>query len=313
MAREGRERHRREREGVHWLEGAVVMDEETSTTAPDELSQAAPARACLVQIYGGELGRRHIIDQEITVGRDDTNTVVLEVASVSRRHARVFARDGACWLGDLGSTNGSFVNDREIDGEVELVNGDLIKLGGAVFKFVAGGNIEALYHEEIYLLTILDGLTGVHNKRFLLEFLEREMARALRHGRNLSLAMIDIDNFKQLNDTYGHLAGDAVLKRIARLISQRTRREELVARYGGEEFALVLPETGSPGVRTFCEKIRRLIASEHFEFDSATIRTTVSIGVAAISCAHSVEELIKIADHNLYRAKAAGRNRVVLE
>ena len=124
--------------------------------------------ASIVVIYGGELGKRFPIKEQATVGRAESNSISLDMANVSRTHARFFSHDGSFYVEDLGSTNGTFVNDAEIVHETLLSSGDLITTGGTVFKFFYGDNVEALYHEEIYRLTILDGLTGVHNRRFLL-------------------------------------------------------------------------------------------------------------------------------------------------
>ncbi len=266
--------------------------------------------ACLVQIYGNDLGKRFPISDEVTIGRSEDCTIVVSVPNVSRRHARVFVDGERWWIEDLGSTNGTQVNDVEIDRPRPLSNGDLVTTGGLVFKFIVGGNVEALYHEEIYRLTILDGLTGVHNKRFFLEFLEREVARALRHARPLTLVMLDLDHFKEINDTFGHLAGDAVLKRVAQAIGGRVRRDELLARYGGEEFAVVLPETDLEGALTFAEKVRSEVERAKFSFDGQDIRVTVSVGVSILRSGDDSEALIGAADAELYRAKRDGRNRV---
>ncbi len=266
--------------------------------------------ASIVVIYGGELGKRFPIKEQATVGRAESNSISLDMANVSRTHARFFSHDGSFYVEDLGSTNGTFVNDAEIVHETLLSSGDLITTGGTVFKFFYGDNVEALYHEEIYRLTILDGLTGVHNRRFLLEFLEREVARAARHGRPLALAMVDLDHFKVLNDTFGHLAGDSVLKGVARLMEAEVRREELFARYGGEEFALVLPETTIDGATVFCERLRRGVGNHSFSFDGQELQVTVSIGVAGLEDGADIQALIKAADEQLYLAKRQGRNRV---
>ncbi|MEN8163100.1 MAG: GGDEF domain-containing protein [Acidobacteriota bacterium] len=269
--------------------------------------------ACVVQIYGDDLGKRYAIKDEVTIGRCETNTIAVNVPNVSRKHARIFLDQGRCRVEDLGSTNGTHVNDVEIEHIQSLSNGDLITTGGLVFKFIVGGNIEALYHEEIYRLTILDGLTGVHNKRFFSEFLERELARARRHSRPLSVALLDLDHFKKVNDTYGHLAGDTTLKRVAHVIEERVRRDELLARYGGEEFAVVLPETDLQGALIFGEMIRRQVEDSSFSFDQQDIRVTVSVGIAALGPDDDADALIREADTQLYRAKSAGRNRVFPE
>src|SRR4029077_14156994 len=159
-------------------------------------------------------------------------------------------RSGAWWCVDDGSTNGSYVNEEQIMREARLDNGDRIKIGPTIFKFLSGQDVEAQYHEEIYRMTIIDGLTQVHVRRYLLESLDKELMRARRHSRDLSFLMADIDNFKNINDRHGHLVGDYVLKEVARLIQQRIRRDEVLARYGGEEFAIILPETTREGGRS---------------------------------------------------------------
>jgi len=231
--------------------------------------------------------------------------------NVSRRHARFFIEEDVGYVEDLGSTNGTFINDQDIQSRQQLRNGDLIKVGGAIFKFISGGNVEGLYHEEIYRMTIIDGLTQVHNKRYFMDFLEREMARCARYGGALALAIFDIDRFKSLNDTYGHLAGDHVLHRMAQLVAKRIRREELFARYGGEEFALVLPETSLDRAKHLGEEIRALVEEETFLFDGEEIKTTLSMGIASMVGEVEPLEFIKLADEALYEAKGSGRNRVV--
>lgn len=270
--------------------------------------------SCLVQIHGPDLGKKYIIDAEdgLSMGRDEGNSVIVDLDNVSRRHAMVSNRDGKYFVKDLGSTNGTYLNDVEIHDEQPLRTGDLVKVGGAIFKFLSGGNIETQYHEEIYSLTISDGLTQIHNKRFFLEFLEREMGRCHRYNRSLSLIMFDIDHFKQINDTNGHLAGDYVLRELSATIKPRVRKEECFARYGGEEFAVVMPEAGGSNALKFAEKIRKLVEDHQFTFENKLIRVTVSVGVADLT-GDITEPLqfIKLADTNLYKAKKTGRNRVV--
>ena len=203
------------------------------------------------------------------------------------------------------------VNEQPVTRERELTNGDLIQVGNAIFKFLSGGNIEANYHEAIYRLTIIDALTEAHNKRYMLDFLERELARANRYRRPLSLVMLDLDHFKQINDIHGHLAGDHVLRELSRRLRSRIRKEELLARYGGEEFAVVLPEAGHRGALRFSEQVRALIAAEPFEFEGDRIAVTVSIGVATLTDQEELHHFIKRADEHMYQAKRGGRNRVV--
>jgi len=265
-----------------------------------------------VVIYGPELGRRFELKEgDIVIGREAGCDVRIDLDNVSRRHARVTRKLGKAFVSDLGSTNGTFVNDSEVLQETELRSGDLIKIGGTILKFLYGGDVESQFHEEIYRITIVDGLTQCYNHRYFLEFLEREMARALRYGRPLSLMIFDIDHFKEVNDTYGHLAGDQVLRELAALVRTMVRKEECFARYGGEEFVLVSPEGGAERVRKFAEKIRRLTELHPFVFEGKTIHVTLSIGVADMSPEFKEpRRFIRLADENLYTAKRTGRNRV---
>ncbi|HKA90525.1 MAG TPA: GGDEF domain-containing protein [Haliangiales bacterium] len=278
-------------------------------------SDGANDAACLVLIYppGPDMGKRFPLDRpEFILGRGADCDIQVDRDSVSRRHARVYRPDGVTYVvEDLGSTNGSYVNDHPIQ-QASLRDGDFLKIGAAIFKFLTGANVEMSYHEEIYRMTIVDGLTGVHNKRFFLEFLDREMARCQRYGRPLSLVMFDIDHFKNINDQHGHLTGDYVLKELARRMFNRIRREELLARYGGEEFAAVLPETGRTGALEFGEQLRQIVAREPFEFEGDKLPVTISVGVATVEGKPTdLQSFIKEADENLYRAKRNGRNQVV--
>jgi diguanylate cyclase (GGDEF)-like protein len=251
---------------------------------------------------------------ETTVGRGEQTTIVLELDNVSRRHCTVFSKPDGCWLRDDGSTNGTYLNNVEVRAESLLRSGDLIKIGGAIFKFLYGGelgSIEAQYHEEIYRLTIIDGLTPTYNKRYLLEFLDREMARCGRHGRPLSILLLDVDHFKKINDGFGHLAGDYVLRELAHQVKTRIRREECFARYGGEEFVLVLPETGHDNTVYLAEKLRKMVEAHRFAFEGKEIKVTFSGGVADMQPEHQNPlAFLNAADARLYEAKRAGRNRI---
>ena len=278
--------------------------------APVHTSQPA----CLVLIYptGAQMGRRFTLDGDaLLIGRGSDCDIVVDLDSVSRRHAKIERRGRRIQVCDLNSTNGTYVNEEQVD-EHALGDGDQVKIGNAIFKFLSGGNVEANYHEAIYRTTIIDGLTEAFNKRYFLEFLDRELARCVRYGRPLSLVMFDLDHFKRINDTHGHLAGDFVLREMCRRLRGRIRKEELLARYGGEEFVAVLPEAGHDGALDFGEQIRGLVAEEPFVFEDETIPMTISVGVATI-VGESLDAVsfIKIADENLYAAKRNGRNKVV--
>ncbi|HEY8428495.1 MAG TPA: diguanylate cyclase, partial [Sandaracinaceae bacterium] len=192
----------------------------------------------------------------------------------------------------------------------QLRRGDQIKIGDTIVKFLSGSDLEAQYHETIYRMTIIDGLTQIHNKRYLMEMLEREIPRARRHSRPLSVVMFDIDHFKGINDTYGHLAGDYVLKEVATLVKNRLRPDDIVGRYGGEEFCALLPETTLAGAASIAEDLRRRIQERRFVFEGEAIPVTVSLGCSELGGDMDVTTLVRIADEKLYDAKRSGRNRV---
>jgi diguanylate cyclase (GGDEF)-like protein len=296
----------------------MSKDDERARTQIIKIGPPSPVgsstgEAVLVVLYGPNLGKRFplVMPGEYTIGRLAEVEIPVDAESVSRRHARIFSGPAGFFVEDLGSTNGSYVNDQRIE-RTMLKDGDIIRIGAAILKFLSGQNVESAYHEEIYRLTILDGLTGVHNKRFFLEFLDREISRASRHQTPLALVMFDVDHFKKVNDTHGHLAGDAVLKELCRRIKPRVRREDLLARYGGEEFACVLPDTTYEGAYSFAEKVRQLIEREPVAHDELRLPITISLGVSVTARGEQIDApaLIRRADEKLYEAKRGGRNRV---
>jgi diguanylate cyclase (GGDEF)-like protein len=281
---------------------------------PKARTVALPHTANLVQIgpSGPGLGRRFALDlKPVTLGRDAQCSFSIADGSVSRLHAHIEPRDdGGYRLSDLNSRNGSFVNGTRIS-RSDLKDGDYVQLGECVFRFLAGGNVEAGYHDEIHRLTLLDPLTGAHNRRSLAEFLERELDRAARYSRPFAVILIDADHFKQVNDNHGHLGGDAVLKGLAVRLRNVARAEGMVARYGGEEFAIALPETDLAGAVVAADRFRRAVAVAPFEFNGTGIALTVSIGAAAFAPGVPGGDLLQTADGRLYEAKRGGRNRVV--
>ena len=283
-------------------------------TSISRITERAPGKeACLVVIYGQDLGRKYNLESPtLVLGRSSKCDVQIDQESVSRAHSKIMNQGKTIRIRDLGSTNGTYVNDEQIE-ERTLADGDLIKIGRTIFKFLSGGNIERAYHEEIYRLTTVDGLTQIFNKRYFMESLEREIARSSRYRREMTLVMFDIDHFKQINDTYGHLAGDQVLKSLASTIKAKIRREDLFARYGGEEFAIVLPEIDGFNAQQFAEKIRRIVEITDYFFEGTRIPVTISMGVAVLDAETSdAAGLIKKSDERLYEAKGRPQLRARL-
>jgi two-component system cell cycle response regulator len=169
---------------------------------------------------------------------------------------------------------------------------------------------------KLLQLAITDGLTGLYNYRYFKEQLNQEIIRSRRHKTNVSIAMIDIDFFKNYNDNHGHPAGDLVLKTIADLLRNNIRKIDVAARYGGEEFALVLVETDKQAAGFVANKIKNLVENQKFDYEETQPngKLTISMGVSTYpDDAAAPDELVNMADQRLYRAKKAGRNRVVLE
>ncbi|HSU42109.1 MAG TPA: GGDEF domain-containing protein [Polyangiaceae bacterium] len=295
------------------------MSENDEKTRVTQVVQAPPpdqgtGNDCVVVIYAAEpglLGKRYVLEKSpVRIGRGADNQIVLEGDSVSRRHCHFDRRQGTWHIVDDGSTNGTFLNEEQVKGFAQLNNGDRVKVGPTILKYLSGLDAEAKYHEEIYRMTIVDGLTQIHNKRYLFEALDKELIRARRYDRQLSLLIFDIDYFKNINDQYGHLAGDHVLRELARIVQERIRRDEVFARYGGEEFVIVLPETPLAGGVALAENLRGRVETHPFAFQGERIPVTISVGCAMLGEEKAAAELIQRADDKLYEAKRGGRNRV---
>jgi len=287
---------------------------ETWTCSPERPISLSSRNACLVHIYptGPTMGSRYTLgEQPAVIGRASDCDIRITDHSVSRRHARIQPGADGYYAIDLQSTNGTYINDIPAS-MYKLKDGDYVRVGNCIYRFLIGGNVETEYHEEIYRLTIIDGLTEVHNKRYLMEFLDRELARSSRHSRPLSLIMLDIDRFKSINDEFGHLGGDFTLRELANRMKGNIRKEELLARYGGEEFACVLPETTLEGALVVADRILKVIEKAPFTFEGKTFNVTISGGVVTTQGEPDITpiELIRRSDAMLYRAKNEGRNRI---
>jgi diguanylate cyclase (GGDEF)-like protein len=298
---------------------AVDPDHETQTriTAVAQPRGGAAGHGSLVVIHSpaqSELGKRYVLDKDVTtIGRGRDNDIVLPSDCVSRRHLRLEQRDGAAYLIDLASTNGTYVNDQPKPvREQRLAASDQIRVGDTIFKYLVGSDVEVQYHEVVFRMAVTDGLTGLANRKHLDTLLVDEIARARRHARPLSVLMFDIDLFKRVNDTYGHLAGDSVLRGVAAILEKRLRPNDRLGRYGGEEFCAMLPETPAASAVRIAEELRALVEEHAFVSDDREVRVTISVGVAALGAGMQLHDLYRAADEMLYEAKRAGRNRVCI-
>jgi two-component system, cell cycle response regulator len=276
----------------------------------------ASQKAALVVLAGVDVGSVVQLDNPVVlIGRDSSCNMTLKDDSISRFHASIkLHQNGVVTIEDLNSTNGTYVNGKQVQIE-ELREGDKILLGkNTVIKYQTQDSIERNYYDELYFSSTRDELTRLYNRRSCMEKIKTDLSYAKRHGLPVSIIMFDVDHFKKINDSNGHLAGDLVLSTIARLAQSAVRQEDILGRYGGEEFLVFALDTGLDGAMVLAERIRQKIEREDFIVDKAkrrVLRATVSLGVASISAnkaPYDIKKLISLADENLYRAKNSGRN-----
>jgi diguanylate cyclase (GGDEF)-like protein len=250
-------------------------------------------------------------DKHVEIGRGSSCELILDADSVSRRHARVERFGGGHKIVDLGSTNGTYVNGARLAEHI-LKDGDRVQIGKALLKYIAGGNIEGAYHEEIQRLTRFDPLTGVFNKRTFEESLKLAIFACRTEPRPVSLIVFDLDHFKRINDTHGHMAGDAVLCEAAAAVREALGPEQLLGRVGGEEFAVLCSGLSLAPATEQAERIRKAIGMRRYVFEGKEMPVTVSLGVAERPqrSDEQAESLFDRADARLYEAKNAGRNCV---
>jgi diguanylate cyclase (GGDEF)-like protein len=293
---------------------AVSIDATISQKVPEIVRAPDTRDCCLVQIYPTNIvdGLMRLGDDTLTIGREQSNDLSLVDGSVSRFHAKLDRCAEGYLLRDLGSTNGTVVDNESIQEQV-LVGGETIRFGSFIFKFLRASGIEAQYHATVYNAMTRDGLTGAFNKNYLLDSLRQEIARCQRCNHPLCVLLMDIDYFKKVNDTYGHLVGDEVLCEFSSRIRGAKRADDLFCRYGGEEFVLILGETTQEDALEIAVNCNQAVGSQDFHTTAGDIRVTVSIGVADLPANQTnvdAVSLLELADVQLYRAKESGRNRV---
>lgn len=288
----------------------TVVDFMTPDKASDE------RRPSLVVVTERDFGRQYMLPRgETIIGRDDDCLIQLQDSRVSRRHAKLVGDPGQksgpyFKVIDLESTNGTFLNDERIR-EASLNDGDRIHIGYTVFKYVVREASEIDYENKIYRMATTDALTGLFSREYFMQQYNDSLNRSERYKRPFSLVLADLDDFKSVNDTYGHPTGDVVLETVGRMIMNVVRREDSAARYGGEEFSILLPETTPSKAKYPAERLRAGLEGHRFKIDDNKFSLTISIGIAGFpEHASNAEELIEKADRALYEAKRAGKNQI---
>jgi diguanylate cyclase (GGDEF)-like protein len=281
--------------------------------------QARPVQAalpCLQLLSGPNAGRLFILTDSLAVGRDPGSAIHLDDEGVSWHHAQLVAEIGAVSLQDMGSTNGTYIGHESVERR-RLTGGEVIHFGPsslAKFGYLPQPEIDLAL--RLFDNATRDHLTGVLNRGSFLERLQQEIALGQRQELRFSLAMIDVDFFKKINDSYGHPAGDAVLKQLAGTFRSHCRFEDIVGRFGGEEFIVLIRNLGPDPALEIAERVREAVANESFWVPQGDqeleLMVTISLGLIGWSKGMSQEQILARADEALYQAKQSGRNQVVV-
>jgi two-component system, cell cycle response regulator len=287
--------------------------DKTIVTKIERIEQSQDIKAYILFLSGPMQGKLFELAGERTiVGRAEDVQIPITDTRVSRHHFQINLVGGEAVLEDLGSTNGTYVNGHKVKTH-SLQNGDKIQISSStIIKFAYGDEGERMFHDEFYNMANLDAATGIYNKQFFLKRYEEEFAFAKRNPKGMSLLMCDIDFFKKVNDTYGHMAGDFALNYVAKTIKDTIRNEDVLARYGGEEFIVILRETDEEGAFLLADRIRKNVCTQPVDFEDNKISVSISIGVASLEdkSIDSTQSLLAAADEMLYVSKNSGRNKV---
>ena len=273
-------------------------------------------RAYLIVLAGSNVGEMYRLDEgESFVGRGQQASIRLNDDGISRKHARIFQAGGEVLIEDMKSANGTVVNGVPVSMQL-LKDGDKIRLGSTtILKFTYNDHLDESFQQQMYEAALRDGLTKAFNKKYFLDRLETEIAYARRHQAHLSLLMFDVDHFKRVNDNHGHLAGDYVLQRLAKVAAATVRTEDVFARYGGEEFGVICRGVTLASAGILAERLRATVEATVFDHEGTRLPITISVGVAGhpeVQIENGAQ-LIAAADAALYEAKRGGRNRVLLK
>lgn len=305
-----------------------TKDDSVTTQVRTENKLYRPAeserRPVLVSLRGELLATPIPLERDaVVLGRALEADIRLNDFKASRLHARITAEPNAesgsvvFRITDLGSTNGTLING-QVAKEAVLTDGDKILIGDHLFRFDLLDEIDREFQQHIHRLIAHDDLTGLLTSKSFFTELRREAARAEQEALPFCVLMMDVDHFKDINDTYGHLVGSRTLQELGAIIKAALRSGDVAARFGGEEFAAFLLEADYAQALIAAERVRRAV--EQHEFTAATqdstvepvsFKVTISIGIAAYpDDATDPIHLVELADSALYRAKRGGRNQI---
>ncbi len=249
--------------------------------------------------------------EDFSIGSSEDSSICLPKAGIEAKHLQIFFDQGEWHLRDLTNTLEVYVNDGLVTHWV-FQDGDNIQVGNARLRFFLGTSIDSTYAQTLYERSIRDGLTNVYNRRYFDQKLAEELERCSHQNHPLSLVLIDLDKFHELNERYGHPGGDAVLKEVVSRISSQLRKErDTLARYGGEEFSVILPGANAEQAFEVAERIRSVVEKKSIAFEGQEIFVTISAGISTTYHSIPVVRFIQIADEKLMMAKSLGRNQVI--
>jgi len=314
---------------TQWIRDTDFDDVTTGVSSGDCPVQDDPCGAVLMVLTGSRAGSLEIVDEECCVlGREQNVSIVFHEPTVSRQHASLIATAEGHRLRDLDSSNGTFVDEVRVDKTVNLPLTCRIRLGReTVLQYTLLDAHGLRAHRELRQSLMLDPLTGVGKRSHFEQRAIEEVRFARRHESTVGVLLLDLDHFKDINDRFGHTAGDAVLEAFARLLVDTVRHEDVVFRYGGDEFCVLLRGPHRPGLEWMALRLRKAVEALVMDHVAPSLRVTASIGAAGIafegdlaartwkSSSQAREKkyhmhLVDLADQALIRAKRAGRNRV---
>lgn len=288
--------------------------DETIVSSIKNLNLKDTEAPCFLIIAGQHIGKLFPLDKTkpTTVGRSVDCEIWIEDNTISRQHFQIEFTPEGLKITDLKSTNGTFVNNKRIDSTV-LSPGDKIQISrDTIIQFDYLDEDKRLSEQKRYEMGVKDPFTGAYNKSYFLQRINDEFSFSFRQNQPLSLVLFDIDHFKLINDTHGHLAGDQILQEVSQLVFSSIRQDDVFCRYGGEEFVIVMRNTPCQAAVNLAERLRLKIAGHEFQYENEKISVTISAGVSTLleKNFRDYVAMIAEADRYLYKSKGSGRNQI---